>query len=92
MVRRARLRVFSSCANLVRTIPNQIHDDKNVEDLHKNDDDHAVDTLRYLMQGIVRTPVKLPRAPHHDPDAWIWRHMTREQKARPDHPILGIID
>lgn len=40
-VPRARLRVFPVCENLIRTIPNQVFDDVNIEDMLKNDDDHA---------------------------------------------------
>lgn len=90
-VSRARLRVFTSCANLIRTLPNQIHDDVNVEDLHKNDDDHACDTLRYLMQGFVRSPIKLPRSPGADPDAWVWEHMNRQRDRADQHPVLGTV-
>lgn len=88
-VSRARLRVFSSCANLIRTLPNQIHDEVNVEDLHKNDDDHACDTLRYLMQGFVRQPVRPPTNPALDPDRWVWEQMAKRGNDAGAHPVLG---
>lgn len=37
------------CHNLVRTIPEMIHDENNVEDLDTELDDHFVDALRYMV-------------------------------------------
>lgn len=47
-----RLQVFSTCANLIRTLPSLIHDDKDVEDVDTDGEDHAADTLRYLLMGM----------------------------------------
>jgi hypothetical protein len=44
-----RLKIFSNCVNLVRTIPLMRHDSHNPEDLDTKDEDHAVDALRYLL-------------------------------------------
>lgn len=41
------LQVFDNCQNLVRTMPNQLHDKINPEDLDTKLEDHAVDALRY---------------------------------------------
>lgn len=46
---KVRLQIFSSCQNLVRTIPLMRHDQSNPEDLDSRDEDHAVDALRYLL-------------------------------------------
>jgi phage terminase large subunit len=43
----ARLRITSNCANLIRTLPEMIHDEKDVEDLDTGLEDHAADALRY---------------------------------------------
>lgn len=41
------LRIFSTCTNLIRTIPEMIHDKNHPEDLDTTLDDHGVDALRY---------------------------------------------
>jgi phage terminase large subunit len=43
----ARLKITSNCRNLIRTLPEQIHDERDVEDLNTKGEDHAVDALRY---------------------------------------------
>lgn len=43
-----RMKVFSTCKNLIRTIPDQVHDETHVEDLDTFGEDHAVDALRYF--------------------------------------------
>lgn len=43
----AKLRVFSTCANLIRTLPQLIYDAVKVEDCDTNGEDHAPDALRY---------------------------------------------
>lgn len=39
------------CANLIRTMPLQNHDEHNPEDMDTKLEDHAPDTLRYLLSG-----------------------------------------
>lgn len=53
----AKLRVFSTCKNLIRTLPAMVHDEKKPEIYDSKGEDHAVDTLRYLIMH-VREPVK----------------------------------
>jgi len=38
---------FNSCAHSVRTLPIMQHDEKNIEDLNSDGEDHAVDAVRY---------------------------------------------
>lgn len=45
--RKPKLKVFSNCANLIRTFPMMVHDDKRPEDLDTTGEDHALDSLRY---------------------------------------------
>ena len=45
----ALLKITRSCPNLIRTLPDQVHDKRNVEDMNTHGEDHAVDTLRYLL-------------------------------------------
>jgi hypothetical protein len=44
---KAGLAIFSTCTNLIRTLPELIHDDTRVEDVNTDCDDHAPDALRY---------------------------------------------
>jgi hypothetical protein len=41
------LRIFSTCRNLIRTLPILPLDDTNLEDINTNVEDHAYDALRY---------------------------------------------
>lgn len=45
---RARLHVFNNCENLIRTLPLQQRDKRNIEDLDSTLEDHAPDCLRYI--------------------------------------------
>jgi hypothetical protein len=42
-----KVQVFANCTNLVRTLPEQIHDERDTEDLDTTGEDHAVDSVRY---------------------------------------------
>ena len=42
------LYVFSTCTNLIRTLPALQHDPNKPEDVDTDSEDHAADTLRYL--------------------------------------------
>lgn len=43
------LKIYNTCANLCRTIPEMVYDDIKTEDMNTDGDDHAVDALRYLI-------------------------------------------
>lgn len=47
------------CPELVRTIPLQIHDERNPEDLEKDNDDDGVDSLRYFLMSRPRPDLRL---------------------------------
>jgi len=42
------MKIFSTCKNLIETIPQQIHSDNDPEDLDTDGNDHAVDAVRYF--------------------------------------------
>lgn len=42
------LYIFTTCTNLLRTLPSLQHDAKKAEDLDTDQEDHAADALRYL--------------------------------------------
>ena len=44
----AKLQVFTNCYDLIRTVPLQVHDDRNPEDLDTDIEDHGLDSIRYL--------------------------------------------
>ena len=56
------LRVSRACANLIRTQSVMVTDDKNAEDADTEAEDHAWDTLRYLLSAKPR-----PSAPPKEP-------------------------
>lgn len=47
----AKLKVFKTCTELIRTLPEQQHDKRNPEDLDSKLEDHAVDELRYAVMS-----------------------------------------
>ena len=42
------LYVFSTCRNFIRTVPNLVYDEKDVEDVDTDGEDHIYDQLRYV--------------------------------------------
>lgn len=42
------LYVFETCRNFIRTVPNLVYSESNVEDVDTNGEDHAYDMLRYV--------------------------------------------
>lgn len=55
----ARLKVFSTCANLVRTLPTLVYDSVKVEDCDTRGEDHAPDALRYGLVYLAKSPGSL---------------------------------
>lgn len=43
------LQIFSTCANLIRTLPAMVHDRRKPEDLDTDAEDHAVDALGFFL-------------------------------------------
>jgi phage terminase large subunit len=53
--------IFSTCHNLIRILPQLVHDDHNVEDVSDKCEDHAAESCRYALMSrppISETPVK----------------------------------
>ena len=42
------LYVFNTCKHFIRTVPNLVYDEKNVEDINTEGEDHIYDELRYV--------------------------------------------
>ena len=51
-----RMKIFNSCTNLIKTLPRQIFDSTNSEDLDTDGDDHDVDSLRYFAASFRAIP------------------------------------
>lgn len=79
-----RLFVFSSCHNLIRTIPLMQHDKRNAEDLDTTLDDHLVDCLRYLLavRPIGAPPVKRGDGRSLD-QRWTHKLRSMDKRKRP---------
>lgn len=55
-----KLRIFSVCVNIIRTLPLAQHDKLKPEDIDTDGEDHALDELRYLLRTL--REVKAPKA------------------------------
>lgn len=47
----AKLQIFSTCTEAVRTIPAMVHDEHKVEDMDTDLEDHACDEIRYFLMS-----------------------------------------
>ena len=65
----AKLYIFDTCPNLIRTIPLMMFDEHKVEDLDTKLEDHALDSLRYICMGNIIAPriIEKKAKPMHDP-------------------------
>ena len=53
------LYVFNTCRHFIRTVPNLVYDEKDVEDIDTDGEDHIYDELRYVcMQNPIAPPEK----------------------------------
>lgn len=51
--------VFNTCKHFIRTVPNLVYDEKDVEDIDTDGEDHIYDATRYvLMANPIAPPVK----------------------------------
>ena len=66
---RPMLYVFETCRNFIRTVPNLVYSESNVEDVDTNGEDHAYDMLRYvcMKNPIAARPRKAPPLVVYDP-------------------------
>ena len=56
---RPMLQVFSSCKHFIRTLPNLVYDESNVEDIDTRQEDHIYDECRYVL---MEHPISPPEA------------------------------
>jgi phage terminase large subunit len=74
------LRVFSTCTNLIRTLPAMVHDKLHPEDLDTKAEDHACDALRYKFQGMAEG-FKTPDEEMTEEDAEFMQRARKEAHA-----------
>lgn len=63
------LYVFNTCKHFIRTVPNLVYDEANVEDIDTDGEDHIYDELRYvcMKNPISPRPQKKPEPKPYDP-------------------------
>lgn len=61
------LYVFSTCKHFIRTVPNLVYDEKDVEDIDTDGEDHIYDALRYVC---MKNPIAPPKKPVPKLKAW----------------------
>jgi len=64
---RPMFQVFNTCKHFIRTIPNLVYDESNVEDIDTRQEDHIYDECRYvLMENPISPPVRCAAPPMPD--------------------------
>ena len=48
--------VFNTCRHFIRTVPNLMYDESNVEDINTKSEDHIYDCVRYVLMANPITP------------------------------------
>ena len=61
---RPMLQVFNTCKHFIRTIPNLVYDESNVEDIDTTQEDHIYDECRYVLMENPISAAKHPAAAH----------------------------
>lgn len=91
LIKEPRLQVFSTCTNLIRTLPSLPYDDIKVEDVDTNAEDHGYDALRYGL-ALEHQAAKQPqsfgmkyRTPQSEADMSVEQRIERMRKAREQH-------
>lgn len=72
--------VTSDCVNLIRTLPELVHDELKVEDVDSDGEDHAPDDQRYMLKKIKHIDASVGRIDHTQP----WH-----QKMKPTAQFVG---
>lgn len=59
--KQSKVKIFNTVHNLIRTLPSLIHDDIKPEDVNTKSEDHAPDTLRYLLMSLKENKNERPK-------------------------------
>ena len=66
-VEKAESAVFNTCKHFIRTLPNLVYDESNVEDIDTRQEDHIYDECRYvLMENPISPPARRTALPPPD--------------------------
>jgi len=58
---RPKFQIFDTCKHFIRTVPNLVYDETNVEDVDTDGEDHIYDEWRYVcMRNPIPAPVRIP--------------------------------
>ncbi len=80
----AKLQVFSTCTELIRTLPSLIYDEHKVEDLDSDGEDHGADAIRY---GIMSRPKPNMTAAEKERAQWE-QSMKNKRSSRGGAPLF----
>lgn len=59
---RPKFQVFNTCKHFIRTVPNLVYDETNVEDIDTDGEDHIYDEWRYVcMRNPIPAPIRIPQ-------------------------------
>ena len=80
----SKFQVFSTCSDFIRTIPLQVCDVKNPEDVDTTGEDHQVDESRYAVMS--RPAFTKKKKPYVEPTIHekIWKQIKKQQKGTGD--------
>ena len=65
---RPMFQVFDTCKHFIRTIPNLVYDESNVEDIDTTQEDHIYDECRYVLMEHPISPPEASAAPPRPDD------------------------
>ena len=75
-----KLTFFSNCVNTIRTLPSLVHAKHNPEDLDTTQEDHAADTIRYMLLTLKGLVTSIQKPVQEYPE-W-WTEMQKKKKKR----------
>lgn len=86
------LQIMDTCTDLIRTIPDMVHDETKKEDLDTDGDDHWVDALRYAcMTRPFRKSGGVVRSTGIDPAEILSRHPTIDDRGQLENMFTDLI-
>ena len=86
------LQIFSTCFDLIRTLPGLVHDKNNPEDVDTKGEDHPADDTRYGVMSRPLVPVQKPKGHVLTRDEMVERarkDLAAKKAEGTVHPILG---
>lgn len=78
----AKLQIFDTCVELIRTLPSLVYDEHRVEDLDTDGEDHAADAIRYGIMSRPRPTMTPEQLAQRDFDEMRRRQQGHRQRQR----------